>query len=294
MRKLQKLGTGWKLVLGVAAYMAVFYGAVLGQGAVFGALFAAWGLTDANLAYAPAWARWIVYGHTDFTYGLAYALSMAAALKLGKRWSEPVKSDPGKAGFGALGGLALGALLTAVAFIFDSMRLERPLTEPHFGAAQLSALAVLVLGGLSGEALTKRIVFDPIRRRLGRPAGYAAACMMSVLLCGRWINPLGLLNALLLGLVGCALYERGGLWASAALQVGWGAWTTLLFAWPNSGAVSVYRMYTVSEAWLTGGNTGADYGFGVTIGWIIMAAVLLRKDAKRRFAVKKKERITNE
>lgn len=301
MKKLQRvfldeernLRVGWKLTVGISAYAVVFYGAILILSSVFGALFKGWGLTNDNLIYAPRWARMIVQLHADFTYALAYGLSMATAMMLAKRWSQPVRGDSRAAVFGSLAGLGLGALVSMFALLLDSMRLEWPLSEPVFSSTQLLSLAVMALGVLSGEALTKRIVFDTVRCRFGRLWSYAAAAAFAVLLSGRWTSPIGLFNALLLSAVGCALYERGGLLVSAALQFGWAVWTSMIFAWPDSGAAAIFKMYTVSDAWLTGGNAGANFGVGCTIGWTIIAAVLLWKDLKREFAVEKKERNTN-
>lgn len=283
---------GWRLTAGILAYALAFYGVLWGLAAVFGKLFVVWNLTNANLAYAPVWAQQIVLLHTDFTYALVYIASFFAASVMARRWSRARKGETKMISLGLLIGLGLGALLTAVAFAFDSMRLESPLSEPSLSGYHLSALIVLLLGSLSGEALTKRLAFDPVRERLGRFWGYIAAAILSVLLSGSWTSPLGLLNALLMSIVGCALYERGGILASAALGVGWSAWTTWLFAWPNAGSASIYRMYTVSEAWLTGGNAGANCGLGAAIGWIIIAAVLLRGEWSG-ICRKIKERNTN-
>ena len=286
-----ELKFGWRLAFGVACYMLAFYGVIWGLGAGFGALFAAWGLTNANLAYAPVWARQIVFWHTDFTYMLAYALSLLAAVTFAK---VPAKALDGKIiRTGALAGAGLGAVLTLVAFALDSMRLEWPLGEPSFSPYHISALAVLLLGSFSGEALSKRLVFGPVRMRFGRFAGFAAVAALSVALSGAWTKPTALVSAALMGITGCALYERGGLFASAAMAAGWTAWTTWLFAWPNGNAVSVYRMYMVSDPWLTGGNAGANAGLGAVIGWMIIAAFLLRGELRGGIARIKKERITN-
>lgn len=287
-----RLKSGWRLAVGFSAYALAFYGVLWLANAVFGALFSAWGLTDTNLTYAPVWAQQIVLWHTDFTYALAYGLSLLAACAL--TGSNRRKVAPENIVASALMGAGVGAMLTLLAFGFDSMRLEWPLCEASFSLRHVSALVILLLGSLSGEALTKWLAYETMRKRYGRGAGYAAVIALSMLLSGAWSSPLGIVNAALLGIVGCAVYERGGMMASAALTAGWSAWTTWLFAWPDGGAVSVYRMYTVSEAWLTGGNAGADAGVGAMIGWMIIAAILLRSELKSGIVRLKKERITNE
>ena len=287
--KAGKMCLGWRLMIGILAYVLAFYGVLWGCSAIFGALFEAWNLTNENLIYAPGWARQIVLWHTDATYALAYCASASAALLLAKRWNKERKSSGKEIGRATLMGVGLGALLTAIALGFDSMRLEASLGELSIFSSTFSALAVLMLGSLCGETLTKLLVFDAVRERLGRVWGYAAVAILSVLLAGMWTNPVGLINALLLGIVGCAVYERGGLFASAALSAGWSAWTTWLFAWPGTGA-SVYRMYTVSDAWLTGGNAGANAGLGATVGWIIIATLLFREDFARGTVKRKHEK----
>ena len=286
-----RLRFGWRLTAGILCYGAALYGVLWLGGSVFGALFAAWGLTNENLSRAPVWAQQVVIWHTDFTYALAYGASMAAAVV----WFRGKTKARGKEILrGAALGLGLGAALTAIAFMFDSMRLERPLSEPAFSAQHLSALIVLTLGSLSSEALTRRLVFASVRERFGRLAAYAAAAALSLLLSGAWEHPMGLAGSALMSIAAGALYERGGMPASAALTAGWSAWTAWLFAWPDAGASGIYRMYTVSDAWLTGGNAGADCGLGAAIGWLIIAAVLLRAEMRSGIARLKKERITNE
>lgn len=273
-----QLRIGWRLTVGAAAGFGTLFGVELFLGFVFGRLFEAWALTNDNLIYAPFFAQQIVFWHADFTYMIACAASILVGILLAKRWTQPAANDAGMISFGALAGIGCGALLTAVSLAFDSMRLEWPLGEASFSPSLISGIVVLLLGCLCDEVLGKRLIFDPLRQRFGRLAGYVAM--------GIWVvfanpTPLGMLNSVLLGLLGCVIYERGGIFASAALQAGWMIWTNLVFAWPNSGSACLYRMYTVSDAWLTGGNAGAEGGLGCTIVWTILAVVLIRKELKR-------------
>lgn len=288
-----QLRIGWRLVLGIGVYAAVLYGTIGILSLAFGKLFEAWGVTNANLIYAPRWAQWIVAAHADVVYMVAYAAALLAAIVLARRWTLSRKNIARQAGIALLTGLIPGILLTAAAFALDSMRMERPLLEPTVLLTQISALAVLILGSLSGEALTKRLMFDPLRERFGRFAGYAAVAMMSVLISGRWASPMGIFTATMMSVVSCVFYERGGMVASAALSAGWSAWTGWLFAWPDTGSASVYRIYTVSDSWLTGGNTGAAGGFGSMLLWTIIAAILLRKELRKGISRMNKRRNTN-
>lgn len=285
-----QLRTGWRLLIGAAAGFGTLYGLRLLLGFAFGRLFDAWGLTSDNLAYVPMFARQIVYWHTDFTYILAYAACILVSALVAKNWSKPAANDARLAGIGALAGFGSGALLSTAALLVDSMRLERPLGEISLSPALISGLIVVLLGCICGEMLSKRLIFDPVRQRYGRWVAYAATAIVAIF---ADLTPMGALNGILMALIGCVFYERGGMLASAALRAGWMIWTNLVFAWPGSGSASMYRMYTVSEIWLTGGNAGAEAGFGCTLLWMIIAVILLRKDVKRLMNRMNKRRILN-
>lgn len=188
------------------------------------------------------------------------------------RSMPPVSRKP--ALFAALLGLLLSGGLGALALATDCMRVESPWSAPHFALSQLSALLVLALGRLLGEMLTKRLCFDALRARSHRRA-WMASVVLATLLNLRSLSGLGALNALLMAMVGCALYERGGLLASAALQTIWAAGTTLLFGFPGMRAstAAVWPLYHVSDAWLTGGNAGPMSGAWFT--FLLSAALLL-------------------
>ena len=273
------LRPGWKLIGGVAAYSVVFYGALYGLAAIFGALFEAWGLMSANLLRAPYWAREVVRWHTDFCYALAYLLSWGTGLLLARKWNAP-GGDTGvrKCVYAALTGLGMGAGLTVLALGLDCMRLERPLVEPALGAGQMTVLLVIVLGRASGEILTKRLIFDAVRER--RWLAYLCASLASMVLLGNWASALGVLNALLLGVVTCALYERGGWAATTALTAGWTVWNSIVFGFPGmeTSAGPVYALYHVSEAWLTGGNLGPHCGLWLTAGLLAGIGFMMKKN----------------
>lgn len=272
-----ELRFGWRMAIGIAAGAGTLFGVRLLLGYAFGVLFKVWGLTADNLIYAPYFARQITVWHADFTYIAAYTSSILIGVWLAKRWTQPAPNDSRMIVFAAIAGAACGGALTFIALVFDSMRLEWPLGEPSFSPKLISGIVVLILGCLCNEVLGKRLVFDPLRERFGRLAAYLAAVACSV-----FADPTlqEMPNSILLGLIGCLVYERGGLLASAALQAGWMIWTNLVFAWPDAGSACIYRMYEVSESWLTGGNAGAEAGIGCTVFWIIIAAILLRKELR--------------
>lgn len=273
--------TFWKLLCGASVYAAVFCAVLYGLGAIFGALFDAWGLTQDNLLRAPIWAQQIVFWHTNFCYALAYIASGMVGLLLARRWNPSHHSFHRRLCLGAAGfGLAMGAGLTCAALLLDSMRLEAPLSEPSLSPLLIGAAAVAVLGKASSEVLTRRLIFDAVRRR---GLAYAVSSLAAALLTARWTNPVSIVNALLMGLAGCALYERGGWISSAALTSAWTLWTSLIFGFPSvaSSFGSVYALYHVSEAWMTGGNLGPDCGLWMTFALLIFLALLFRKELRR-------------
>ena len=170
--------------------------------------------------------------------------------------------------------LIVGIVLGVLALATDCMRVESPWSAPHFALSQLSALLVLALGRLLGEMLTKRLCFDALRARSHRRA-WMASVVLATLLNLRGLSALGALNALLMAMVGCALYERGGLLASAALQTIWAAGATLLLGFPGMSAstAAVWPLYHVSDAWLTGGSVGPMSGAWFTL--LLSAALLI-------------------
>ena len=158
--------------------------------------------------------------------------------------------------FAALLGLLLSGGLGVLALATDCMRAESPWSAPYLSPSQLSALLVLALGRSHRRA-------------------WMASVVLATLLNLRGLSALGALNALLMAMVGCALYERGGLLASAALQTIWAAGATLLLGFPgmSASAAAVWPLYHVSDAWLTGGNAGPMGGAWFTL--LLSAALLI-------------------
>ena len=256
----------WRTIFGAIAYFAAFYGVLYGLAAIFGALFDAWGLTNDNLALAPNWARRIVYSHTDFCYAAAYLVSTGAGLWIARRNEKARRSL--KAIWIAMGiGLAMSAGLTLIAFAMDSVRLERPLGEPHFSVQALIAFFLIAVGKFSHEVLCRRL------------------SAVTAILIGEW-TVCGAISGILVGMVACALYERGGLIASAAMQTVWTAWCALVFGFPgmNVNANPVYAVYHVSDAWLTGGNGSVLGGAWCALVAAIACIILYRASIQNGIA----------
>ena len=279
------LRSGWCVALNATAYFAAFYGVLSGRAAIFGVLFDAWGLTNDNLAAAPLWVQRIVYAHTDFCYAAACLASTGIGLWImhGKTDENVLKTKYGRwknVLIGAGIGLAIGGGITLLAFVLDSVRMEWPISEPHFSLNALVALGVIAIGRISHEALCRRLIYAPLKAS-GRALAIAVSSATTAILIGEW-SVCGVLSGLLLGAVCCALYDRGGLLAGAAMQTAWTAWCTLLFGFPgmNANAVPVYRLYYVSDAWLTGGNGSALGGAWCALLLAIACAALYRRETQ--------------
>ena len=277
------LRPGWRAALNATAYFAAFYGVLYGLAAVFGALFDAWGLTNGNLAAAPLWAQRIVYAHTDFCYAAAYLASTGIGLWIthGRTDGNSSKTKCGRwknVLIGAGIGLGIGGGITLLAFALDSMRMEWPIGEPRLNGNALVALGVIAIGRISHEALCRRLIYAPLKAS-GRALAIVISSATTAVLIGEW-SVCGVLSGLLLGAVCCALYDRGGLLAGAAMQTAWTAWCTLLFGFPgmNANAVPVWRLYHVSDAWLTGGNGSALGGAWCALLLAIACAALYRRE----------------
>jgi len=271
------LRRGWRILLTVLLWFAALYGVIWGAAAVLGALFDGWGLTTSNLPYAPAWAQRIVAWHSGTVYALAYIASSAAGMWAVNRWIPERRHASAKRYSGAMLGAGIAASLTAVALAADCMRMEWPLSEPRFQAAQIGALLLIVLGKVSSEILTKRVLFDGAERRL---ASYALSCAAFVLLNAGWTGPVAVLNTLLLGVISCSIYERCGLAASAGLHIALTAWMSLVFGFPSlsAAALPVYAIYHVSDAWLTGGTAGPYAGLWMTACFMAVILLIFRKE----------------
>ena len=292
---------GWMLLASVLALTLVSMIVRLGLQAVFAALFQAWGIHAENFLRAPRWAQLIYAWHgSAITVVMSLAVIALSGL-LCRCW----RISPLPAAGGARrclkpmlagAGIALGS--AAVFLATDSMRLEWPLSRPHLSMALPVLLGITMLSGLAEEAFNKRVVFDGLRRRWG--AGWAAvvSCALFFAANGGYAgNVLCGINVLIMGAVCCALYLRGGIWASAGFRCGWSFASVMVAGFGNAATQqSIYALYGVSEAWLTGGDGGPIYGAWMTLvllallvalNWCALKAMWLRLSDRLRAAHKK-------
>lgn len=219
---------------------------------------------------------------TSAATALSALVTAGIALRVARRWRTPRTLSARWTAVGALTGLLLPAMLTALALALDSMRLERPLSEPALHLALALALLESAAICFSHGALYLRLIFDAAEARAGRSAAYFIACALTVLTAAlRGGNAAALLCAAAASAAQCALYERGGLFAPVAMEIAFSAWTSLLFGGLGEsfpGVSPVYALYHVSEAWLTGGGAGLAFGWGLALIMAVAAMLLLRRE----------------
>lgn len=271
-----EIRSGWKLAFGVFVYAAVFFAVRFGLSALLGRLFDAWGLTYANLHLAPLWARYVVYLHADAVYVFAY---LCAGASIGRLTSKTGAGNKKQTVFYLGIGLGLWIMIAMVALVLDCMRLEYPLSEPDVSLSHFTGLIALAAGCISTEMLIRRFIFGMTKMQYGRVRAYLAAAVAALMIGGVWNSVPAIICTVLMSTAGCAVYERAGLWGSAALNIGWSA-ASKLFVVPVSAGVAVYRIYHVSENWLTGGSKGAMHGWAAVFGWGLIAAVLFMPELR--------------
>ena len=211
-------------------------------------------------------------------------------LRVSRRWRVPRAESRRWTGCGALIGAAIPAVLTALALALDSMRLENPFDAPAFSPWLLVSLALWIVGAFGSEVVSKCILYDAVDRRYGRRYAYLAECafwLLAILVTdSRTIVP-AYLGAALTAILGCRLYERGGLRASAAMRAAFNVWTLCLFGLASGdGSVltPLYALYHVSDAWFTGGSAGMTAGWGYVICAAVAAGILFRSELSRGLA----------
>lgn len=267
--------TGWLIAVSLIGYAALLAAGRYGLSRGFAALFAAWNIDGTNAWRAPGWARLLYAWHgslitiivSTLTLGLVAWLRRLWRLGQGRlRFSGKALLVPALLGFGG------AVLVAALCLVPDSMRPEWPLTAPRLTWSLIPLCVVSLLGTLAEEAFTKRVLYDGLFRRWGRPWAITVACIAFFLVNGGWAgSAVSAINVLLLGALCCLIYEKGGLWACAGLRWGWSVGTVFLLGF-GGGDAALYRLYAVSETLLTGGDPGPMYGLWAML--LIIAAIV--------------------
>ena len=273
-----KLRTGWLLAVSLLCCAAVALGARYALAAGCSALFHAWNIDAGNALRAPGWARLFYTWQGSAVTAVVSALLLAACLPLRQLWQAGNADDSKHArrlwnrdGLGVkgllwsgCGGLLTVLILAALCLIPDSSRLSWPLNRPNLTSGLPFVAVVSLLGVLAEECFTKGVLFDGLEARWGGIWATACACAASFALGGGLGGgAIYAVNAVLLALLGCALYARFGLWAAVGFRWLWSLGCAFLLGFGGSG-MAVYRLYRVSEALLTGGASGPMTGLWTT------------------------------
>lgn len=277
-----KIRTGWLLAASLFLYGLIAAAARYGLVRAFGALFKAWGVNDANIHLAPAWARAVYVWHGSLATLTFAILTLPLVRWLRGLWGlDPrfVEAPKGRLWRSALTGAVAALIVAALCLLPDSSRLLWPLGAPRLSWT-LPVLAALSLAtAFAEEAFTKRVLHDGLSGRWKGIWTAAVVCAVFWLTNGGYAGGVvGAVNVLLMGWMGCALYARFGLWASVGFRWGWSLVNAFLLGF-GGGEAAVYRLYGVSEALLTGGDAGPMFGLWATMMFagLILAMTLKRK-----------------
>ncbi len=278
------LKTGWLLAASLFGYALVTLGTRYGLIRAFGALFSAWGIDATNAHRAPGWARALFVWHGTLGTLAFAALTLLLSKGLRRLWrlDGPMLGPPsGTLWKATMVGILGPLIVAAVCLIPDSMRLEWPLSVPRFTWRLPALAAVSLLSVLAEEAFSKRVLYDGLRGRWNNLWAAVVVCAV------HWLTGGGVsggvvsaVNALLLGLTGCLLYARYGLWTSVGFGWGWGLANVFLLGF-GGGDTAVYRFYGVSEALLTGGDAGPMQGLWATLLLLAIDIALCGKRLKQ-------------
>ena len=289
-----RLRGGWLLSLTLAAWLVATLALRVGMAAGFGWLFRVWGISASNAHRAPAWARMIYVWHGSMITLLSAVVVLALSFALRRLWRLEGRERfaPAKLGGAWLCGLGTIVSIAVLCLAPDSMRLEWPLSRPRLTAALPALCLISLVSALAEESFTKRVVFDGLRTRWG--VGWAAlcACLNSFFSGNGWTGGvLCAVNVLLMGLLCCAIYEEKGLWAAAGFRWGWSVATLFLLGF-GGGDHAVYRLYSVSERWLTGGDGGPICGAWGTLLLVILLGCLERDRLKALWKTFRRKKAT--
>lgn len=275
-----RLRAGWLLLCAVIACRGLSYLIRLGLNAAFASLFSAWRVNAGNIHFAPRWAQAIYSWHGSFITAVVCLAGIALSIALRRLWTgnkQPIRRNFREASMPAALGAGI-ALISALIFLLaDSMRPEWPLSQPHISFGVLLMLPVTLLTALSEEMFSKYVVFDGVSGRSGRLWAYVSSILVFFLFNGGYSGTAASgINVLLMGVVGCMLYEERGLWASVLFRGLWSYVSVFIVGFGAAGAAqSVFRLYSVSEKWLTGGDGGMIYGLWMTAA--LLAVILMMR-----------------
>ena len=214
-----------------------------------------WGLTARNAAFAPAWARFVAAE----SLGIAAAVGACAYLLpacLTGRFPKAGKGFPRAFCIGALAALLTGGLL----LLLDFSRAGR-------GAPVVSTGVFLSLGTAAFTVFCEEAFFRGfLAGRFEKP--WLSALVTSALFAFLTmpLSPAALVNGLLEGLICWALArETGGFLAGAGFRFGLKGVFYALLGFPGFYGAGLYESFPRAQTLLTGGASGPEAGFLLTL-----------------------------
>ena len=281
------------LPLGAAAALGVGFLFTSGYHWLTARLFAAWGVTSANLSLAPGWVQFVVQNAAIL--GAMLLNGAIALLALGLLRLQTCERP--KWGRGLPSGLALGALIAALALLLfrliDAMRFGYALYRPQFSASTPLLFAYCALAALGAELLSRGFALRALLRSNRRALAYLVSVLFQVILYGltEQVSAISLLNCALWGLLAALLYERtGGVACAWGLQFALQALTAGVLGMPPRAPGALFELYSGASNWLTGGDAGLNAGiyltlvFSALIAWYVWTG---RRPAKAEAGAKK-------
>lgn len=272
-----RLRAVWQLTAAVLVWYAVYIGAAVGLSRLLLSLFAGWGVTNANIALAPGWVRFLAGYQAQLINAVAALICAAAAFPLARIYRGKKHITISNVCIGFLTGAALAMVLMAMFLIADSMRVTSKV--PAFGAG----MAITFVFCTITAVMEGTVVFGYVRTMTSAHAGSIFAHLLSVAMflaisLPGTQNLMGAVNALLVGMVLSLAAERAGVGACIALRTGWLWGVSALAGFPGSSGV--YTMYSVSEEFFTGGTYGPEAGAAVGIICLATIAFAFRREIK--------------
>lgn len=275
----------WRLVIALIAYAAATRLVRFGLSALFRAAFAAWNVNAETAWRAPGWARTLYVWQGSFVTLAVYLAAIALTLWLRRRLfglgSLP-KAMPAALLRAWLMGTGAAVMSGALFLLTDSFRPEWPLAAPRLTAGLIALWLISLLGALSVTLFCEALLYDGLRERWGG-IGAGTACVIAFFLLSGGLSGsvLSAANVVLLGIAYLLVYEKRGLLACAGLNWGWSFALAFLLGF-GGGDRAAYRLYAVSELWLTGGDAGFAYGLWLTLMLAIPLGIIGTKAIMRR------------
>lgn len=258
----------FRVALSALVCAAITLACRLGLGAAFRALLVAWNVNAETAARAPAWARTVYLWQGSLVSALS-AVAVIAVMALLFRIVLP-KPGWGTSARWWLIGTAMAALSAALFLLTDSLRLSWPLASPRLTPGLLLLWLLTLLTALSEELFTKGALYAFAGPKWGTLWATVAFFIINGGLSGNVISGV---NVALMGIACCRIYARRGLWAAVAFRWGW-SFAAVFLLGQGGGARAVWRLYGVSEVWLTGGDGGFAYGLWLTLMLVALIAAL--------------------